>query len=148
MSTFRIRAQIRTDQPEKYEPTHPAGYFYMFTGGYGYRNGKLSRRPFGADEGPAGEILIDTEKGSWEIEVKDHTREKFRIVRWTLLEANLPGLSYDPEPDADLEPARKLTIRVSNMPTGHHERFDVYTLTLVNGKGKRVTLDPRIYDIR
>jgi hypothetical protein len=149
MSANKIKAHIRTDQPENYAATDPAGYYYMFTGGYGYNNGNLSQNPVGDDDGPAGEIKLTDSSGSWEIDVQDHTNKKFKIVRWDMAEENIPGATFDPPANADLAtPVDKLTITASNIPTGHNGDYDGYTITVVDENGNRVELDPRIYDDR
>ncbi|WP_376694690.1 hypothetical protein [Wenzhouxiangella sp. EGI_FJ10305] len=148
MPKIKIKANIRKDQPLNFEPTHPAGYYYMFTGGYGFRNGKITPEPVGDDDGPAGEVALAQESGSWEIKVKDTTRENFKIVQWNLSSEGIPGVAFAPAPDVDLTPTDKLTINASNVPTGHYGSYDGYTVTLENKDGKRVKLDPRIYDIR
>ncbi len=148
MSKIKIKANIKKDQPLNFEPTHPAGYYYMFTGGYGFKNGKITTDPVGDDDGPAGEVALSEETGSWEIKVKDDTGEKFKIVQWNLGEAGIPGAVFDPAPDTELDPTDTLTINASNIPSGHRNTYDGYTVTLENKDGNRVKLDPRIYDIR
>lgn len=150
MSANKIFAHIKKDQPTNYQPTHPDGYYYMFTGGYAfdYAKGTISSKPVGDDDGPAGEVALSDETGTWDIKVKDDTGEKFKIVQWNLGPKGIPGATFDPAPDTDLDPTSKLTITASNVPSGHHDSYDGYTVTLENKHGVRVKLDPRVYDIR
>ncbi|NEZ04273.1 hypothetical protein G4Y73_08965 [Wenzhouxiangella sp. XN201] len=148
MSATEIYAHLKKDQPNNYQPTHPDGYYYMFTGGYGYVNGQITAEPVGDDDGPAGEIALSEESSSWKIKLKDDTGEKFKIVQWNLGEAGIPGATFDPPPDQDFDGTDKLTITASNIPTGHHNSYDGYTITVENKDGTRVKLDPRLYDIR
>lgn len=151
MSAKKIFAQIRTDQPEGYQPADTPGYYYMFTGGYpfDYQRGTIGSSPVGDDDGPAGEVKLSEEEDSWTIKVKDHTGEKFKIVQWNLGERNIPGISFDPPADTDLDkPKDSIEIDASDVPTGHHNAWDGYTVTLENKDGTRIKLDPRLYDDR
>lgn len=151
MSAKKIYAQIRKDQPSGYQPTDTPGYFYMFTGGYpfDYGKGTIGSQPVGDDDGPAGEVKLSSEEDSWTIEVKDHTGEDFKIARWNLGSENIPGISFDPEPNTDFDKLKgKIKIDASNVPTGHHDSWDGYSVTLKNDSGTRVKLDPRLYDVR
>jgi len=148
MSAKKINAHIKKDQPLNYQPTHPGGYYYMFTGGYGFVNGKITSKPVGDDQGPAGEIALSDASDSWQIKVKDDTGENFKLVQWNLGPVGIPGATFDPPPDRDFDRTNKLTIRASDIPTGHRDSYDGYTVTLENDAGTRVKLDPRLYDIR
>lgn len=148
MSANKINAHIKKDQAFNYQATDPAGYYYMFTGGYGYQNGQITSDPVGDDDGPAGEAALSEATGSWDIKVKDDTGEKFKIVQWNLGGTGIPGATFDPAPDTDIDGTNKLTITASNIPSGHHNSFDGYTITLENENGTRVKLDPRVYDVR
>ncbi|GEM_PF-2213438 len=151
MSAKKIYAHIRKDQPEGYQPTDTAGYYYMFTGGYAfdYAHNKIGRNPVGDDDGPAGEVKLSDEEDDWTIEVKDDTDEGFRIARWNLGTENIPGISFDPAPNIDFDKLKKkIKIDASNVPTGHHDAWDGYSVTLKNDSGTRVKLDPRLYDVR
>ncbi|QKK01961.1 MAG: hypothetical protein HND55_04380 [Pseudomonadota bacterium] len=150
MSGRKIFAHIRTDQPRGYQPTDTPGYYYMFTGGYpfDYAHNTIGAKPVGDDDGPAGEVKLSDRNDSWTIKVKDHTGQGFKIVRWNLGEENIPGIAFDPAPNADIELSDKIKIDASNVPSGHHGAWDGYTVTLASGDGTRVKLDPRIYDVR
>jgi len=149
MSANKIYAHITKSAKTSYTPSDPSGYFYMFTGGYGFENGTISSRPVGDDQGPAGEVALAAGDSSWTIEVKDDTGEGFKIVQWNLSgDGDIPGVSYDPRPDSDVSATKKLRINASNVPEHHHGDYAGYFITLENKRGDRIKLDPRLYDVR
>lgn len=148
MPKIKTKAKITADSKPDYQPTQPPGYFYMFTGGYRVdSNGKPVKVP-GDDDGPAGNVAFGEESGSWEINLVDTTGEKFKIVKWTVTDNHQLGLSFDPPPGTELSPTGKLTIEVDDIPTGHENEFEKFSITVENENGVRVELDPRLYDIR
>lgn len=149
MSADKIHAHISKTAKTGYTPTDPAGYYYMFTGGYGFANGTITSQPVGDDDGPAGEVAMAAGDSSWTIDIKDDTNEGFKIVQWNLSgDGGIPGVTFDPAPNSDLSATKSLKIRASNVPENHHGEYDGYFITLENRSGDRVKLDPRLYDIR
>jgi hypothetical protein len=146
MPKIKTKAWIRDTPGEGFEPTDPPGFHYQFTGGYKIRNGKPD--PVGEDDGPAGNVAFDQKSGSWEIKLKDQTKQNFRIVGWHLKSVNKLGLKFDPAPGSPIEPTRKLSIDVDDVPADHKYEFEAFGVTLENDAGERFELDPRLYDIR
>lgn len=145
---IKTKAWISDTRKPDYQPTDPPGFFYLFTGGYRVdQHGKPVKVP-GDDEGPAGNVAFGEKTGSWQIQIKDGTRQKFRIVKWYLKSPNQLGLRFDPAPGEDVTPRKNLKIDVDNVPTGHTNEFEAFGVTLENDAGDRIDLDPRVYDIR
>jgi len=56
MAGNEIKLNIKRDQTFDYQPSNPAGYYYLFTGGYAFSSGMITEEPVGDDDGAAGEV--------------------------------------------------------------------------------------------
>lgn len=140
-----VKLHLTRDHSFDYQPSDPAGYYFMFTGGYAFAQGPVTDEPPGdedADEA-ADEVRFAQETDRWIVELDDDTGQDFRIVRYRPRGSQLDEASLDPPPDTDLEPSKSLTIEVSDLPSDFDaERFRGFKVTLENEDGERIELDP------
>lgn len=140
-----VKLHLTREHSFDYQPSDPAGYYFMFTGGYAFAQGQVADEPPGdedADEA-ADEVRFAQETDRWTVGLDDDTGQDFRIVRYRPQGSELDEAMLDPAPDTELEPRTSLTIEASDLPADFDaERFRGFTVTLENKDGDRIELDP------